>query len=124
MFPVRLCCVVVPTLAVLGQLFVPYGQWGYSSSAGDRAWFPMAIMTLLVTLYAWCALVLLYQALRVFVHTKPMLLQLAAMTALLVLLPLQEVILGIVANADGLTSLFQLDAYPSLVGAQVIVRAW
>ena len=122
--PVRLFAVITPTLALLGHLLYPYGQWGYASDSGDRAWFPIVVITFVLAVLAWLALVLLYQTLRPFVNARPVLLQLAAVSMLLIPLTLQEVILGIVANANGISAQLGFDfiSVSSLVGINIMVR--
>jgi hypothetical protein len=88
------------------------------SNSGNRGWFALSVITVVVCVYAWVGLHLLRQTLGR--HLIDSGLQFACVTVVLLLLPFQEMLLGIIANAGALGKHFQLESV-SQTGMVVMV---
>lgn len=70
---VKVCCAVLPSSTLLGQLLSNYGHWGYGahgnwSKEHGRArasWFPLTVLVAAGALYGWYGVTLLYRAMQV-----------------------------------------------------------
>ena len=107
--------------SLLGQLLSSYGLWGYGINRANSAWFPLTVILFAAALLGVCTVVKLYRSLLPAV--LPAGPQVALVAILLILLPLQEFIIGVVAQGHGSTSsLFSISGQAT-VSMTVIVRA-
>jgi TM2 domain-containing membrane protein YozV len=118
--PLNLSAVLLVCASGLGQLLSSYGLWGFATTRPFGSWFPLTVVIFAAVLIALHALWTLYNAVCP-AFKGPLGWQFTVVGISLVLLPLQEFILALIAQSDNNSPVFDLDS-AALSSMTVIVR--
>ncbi len=117
-FPVTLMTFVLPTAAALGQLLSTYGYWGYTLDRSRTSWFALTVIIAAFALLGAWALASQFQSMY------PVLVGVAGQfcitLTLVLLLPFQELIIGIISQSASMEIVFGLPGN-GISGMHVIV---
>jgi hypothetical protein len=108
-FPINACAALLFCSSALGQLLSSYGLWGFATVQPLGSWFPLTIVIFAAVLIALHALWSLYNA--VYPAFKgPLGWQFTVVGISMVLLPLQEFVLALIAQSDKISPVLNLDS--------------